>query len=201
MAVIYEGRCSACDASTLTADGYLAVSVDEPASAHAHPNDPYLVILAHPCESLILEEIGYTYKAAALGGRLVGVTNVFCRACGQPFEIRHQTAGLAAFGCGGCLAMMAVAAGAGVGVSLLVDDWIGYVAGWATSALFGIAAESAVVRFVRWRHADRAVRVATPKMCPSCGSREYSRPGALWGAIPCVACGQRAVRFRAVGKS
>ena len=47
--------------------------MDEPATTYAHPDDPHLVILAHPCEALILEEIGYTYKAVTLGGRLVAV--------------------------------------------------------------------------------------------------------------------------------
>jgi|SRR5579883_1378260 len=202
MPVIYEGRCSACRAVTArTSDGYLAVYVDEPASAYAHPDDPHLAILAHPGESWILEELGYSYEAAAWGGRLVSVATVFCRGCGQPFEVRRLTAGLGAFGCGGCLAVVAGAAGTGVTVGLFVDDWVGYVAGWATFVLLVTAVESAVVRFVRWRHADRAARVATPEMCPSCGSREYGRPGALSDVIPCVTCGQRAVRFRAVGKS
>ena len=203
MPLIYEGRCSACAAVTpITSEGYHAVLVDEPATTYAHPDDPHLVILAHPCEALILEEIGYTYKAVTLGGRLVAVKNVFCRTCGQPFEIRRLTAGLAAFGCGGCLGVVAGAATAGIGVGILVGgDWVGYVAGGATFASLVNVAEASVCRFVRWRYADRAARVATPETCPSCGGHEHSRVGSRMEPLPCTACGQRAVGFYVVGMS
>jgi hypothetical protein len=203
MPLIYEGRCSACNAVTgMTSDGYQAVYVDEPATENAHPDDAQLVILAHPCESLILEEIGYTHEAVAWGGRLVAIRQVFCKGCGRPFEVRRLTAGLTTFGCVGCLGMVVLAATAGVGVGLLVGrGWIGYVVGWVTFTLLVGAAESAVRRLVRWRHAERTARVDTPGRCPNCGSRRYSCPGSLWRPIPCEACGQRAMRFRSVGIS
>jgi hypothetical protein len=203
MPEIYEGRCAACNAGTgLTSDGYQAVYVDEPATAHAHPDDPHLVILAHPCESRILKEIGYTHEAAAWGGRLVGVRKVFCKGCGQSFEVRRLTAGLTVFGCGGCLGVVALAATAGVGVGSFVGHgFVGYVAGGATFTLLVEVVEASIDRLVRWRHADRVCRVDTPAQCPSCGSTRFACPGSLRRPIPCRACGQRAVRFRSVGIS
>jgi hypothetical protein len=56
---------------------------------------------------------------------------VFCRDCGRQFEIRRIAADLIAFGCGGCLGVVAVAAAAGIGVGLWVGtSWGGYLAGW-----------------------------------------------------------------------
>jgi transcription elongation factor Elf1 len=202
MPLIFEGRCSACEAVTpRTSDGYMAVYVDEPALTHAHPCDPNLVILAHPGESWILKEIGYSFEAASLGGRLVSVAKVFCQACGQPFEIRRLTAGLGAFGCVGCFALVVGGVAAIVGVKSLLGNWIGYLVGCAVFVLLMTVAESAVVRFVRSKYPERVARLDTPAICPHCGSPKYSRPGSLRGLFPCVACGQKAVRFRIVGKS
>lgn len=202
MPAIYEGRCSACDAvAARTTNGYMAVYVDEPASADAHPDDPHLVILAHPCESLIMQDTGHTYVSATLGGRMVSVAVVFCRSCGRRFEVRRLTAGLGAFGCGGCLVVIAGAIAVGIWVAQLAGGWYGLAAGCLALALLTTATDSAVDRLVRWWHANRVVRLATPCLCPSCGSREYSGPGELSGAIPCTACGRHAVRFRMVAVS
>lgn len=203
MPVIYEGRCSACDAVTRrTSDGYQAVYVDEPVAAYAHPDDPRLAILAHPCETLILNEIGYTHEAAAWSGRLVVVRQVFCKACGRPFEIRRVTAPLTALGCSGRLGVVASAAAASMGIGLLLGGgWVGCIVGWATFAVLVGVVESLLERFVRRRHAELASRLDMPALCPSCGSLRFTSPGWLRGPIPCTTCGQRAVRFRSVGRS
>ncbi|HEX4614066.1 MAG TPA: hypothetical protein VH092_38140 [Urbifossiella sp.] len=186
----------------MTSDGYQAVYVDEPVTTHAHRDDPHLVILAHPGESQILAEIGLTDEAAAWGGRLVRVRSVFCKGCGRSFEVRRLTAGLTAFGCGGCVGVIALAVVAGAGVGWLVGrGWVGFVAGWAACALLVTGVESAIGWFVRWRFAGRAACVDTPAQCPGCGSGRFVCPGSLRGPIPCGACGQRAMRFRSVGIS
>jgi len=61
MPLIYEGTCSACDyGSDAHSEGYLGVIVDDPCtSMHAHPDEPRLVILGHPIESMILEDLGF----------------------------------------------------------------------------------------------------------------------------------------------
>ena len=199
MFLLFESRCSACGATTGWArTDYSAVYLDEPAPVYAHPDDPHLVVLARPGLSSILAKFGYSHMSVMWAGRLVSIARVFCRNCGQPFEIRRLTADLGAFGCIGGFALLAGAAGAGVIVGQYLGGWIGYMAGLATMYMLYLgAAKSAVVQFVRWRYSNRAARVATPRMCPTCGSRDCVRPtGMRSGTIPCRACGQRAVRFR-----
>lgn len=204
MPSIYEARCSACHAVAEAgcSDGYWAVCVNEPASEHAHPEDPYLVILGHPCESMILAELGDTFSAAAWNGRLVSVAKVFCKNCGRRFEIRRISADLIAFGGGGCLGIVALAAAAAVGVGRWVGaSWVGHFAGCATFGLLITAIDKSVDWFVRTRHREQTARFDTPAKCPHCGSLQYASPGLLRRPIPCTQCGQRAVRFRVIGKS
>jgi ribosomal protein L37AE/L43A len=205
MPAIYQGRCTICDAVTPTTSGfYQALFVDEPAGPrHGHPDDPHLVVLAHPIEALILEEFGCTYESASWGGRLVQVHEVFCRSCGQMFEIRRLNAGMSVFG---CLGLSAVAAVTAVGLGIFVGrNWVGYVAGWvtwlATWLLLFTTVDSGIGWYIRKRYSERAARVATPSCCPQCGSRRYARVKSFWSRVPCTACGQRAVRFHLVAFS
>jgi predicted Zn-ribbon and HTH transcriptional regulator len=204
MPAVYQAHCSACNVtSPIGSEGYWAVFLDEPTTSRwAHPDDPHFVVLGHPLESHILSEIGYSYQDAAWGGRLVLVTKAFCRSCGSRFEIRRLSASLGAFGDLGCFGVGTAALGAGVGVGMWVGQgWAGFSAGWATSVfLFGVV-ESGVRWFVRRRYADRVARVDTPATCPHCGSQDYTRARPFRGPIPCVECGQRAVRLHCVGKS
>src|SRR5688572_21278386 len=100
MPLIYEATCSVCDyGSRAHSEGYLAVIVDDPCtSVDAHPDNPHLVILAHPLESMILEELGFTFTSAGLGGRLVYVKNVVCKTCGTMYELRRLGAGSGVLG-------------------------------------------------------------------------------------------------------
>ena len=203
MPPIVEGRCSACNAvAARTSDRYMAIFMDEAARELAHQDDPHLIILAHPGESRILAKLGFTFQTAALSGRLVSVSKVFCKECGQSFEIRHLTTGLGVFGCFGFVILVALAIPVGVGIALLVDNWIGCIAGFVTLGLLSAAVDSAVTKFILSRYAERAKRVATSARCPACGSREFGTPVELQREpIPCRACGQREVRFKMIGKS
>lgn len=194
MPPIYEGRCSACPAVVRTSDGYMALYADEPDARDAHPDDPQLRIVPHPGGDIRPRHI-WT-------GRLVHIGVMFCRDCGQKFEVRRLTANLGAFGCSGCLVFIALAAAAGIAVGERVGNgWIGFAAGFLAFWLQVVVAEAAVERLVRWWYAERARRVDTPAQCPACGSRRFSRPGALREPIPCGACGHGTVTFRFVAKS
>ena len=106
MPIIYETTCSACGyVSPEQSEGYLAVIMDEPSlSMHVHPDDPRIVVLGHPCEDMILEELGYTFETAGRGGRLLYFRNVVCRKCGTMYEIRRL--GTASPGCFACLGFL-----------------------------------------------------------------------------------------------
>ena len=132
MAEIYQGSCSDCGAVTgKTFGSYEAVFLDEPAGpAHAHPEDPHLVVLAHPNQLEILREFGFSGRAAQWGGRMVDIDEVVCRSCGRMFEVRRLSAGLPAFGLWGALGAVAVMLAVSIGVGMLIDgEWQGFVAG------------------------------------------------------------------------
>lgn len=204
MPIIYEARCSACTyASPVHSEGYLAVIVDEPASSvHAHLDDPRIVILGHPLESMILEEQGLAFESAALGGRLLYIQNVVCRACGTLYEIRRVGATSATMGLAGCFAIIAFSAGAGVLAGLHYQSFvIGFVAGWLVLASVFAFADWAFARYVRWRHKARVREYDRGPGCPRCGGRDYLGFRPRWRALPCPSCGGRSVRVRSVGIS
>ena len=133
MTLIFEATCSACDyGSDFHSEGYFSVIVDDPStSVHAHPEEPRLAILAHPLESMILENLGFTFTSAVLGGRMVYVKNVACKACGKMYKIRRLGAGFASLGGTGCLVMLPLSGAIGVTVGLNSKSiFLGFMAGW-----------------------------------------------------------------------
>ena len=54
----------------------------------AKSEDPRLLVLAHPRESDILANAGYTWRTVAAEGRYVAVQSGMCRSCGQRFDYR-----------------------------------------------------------------------------------------------------------------
>ncbi len=208
MPAIYEGSCSACGAVTKrTRGGYEAVLLDEPASTpHAHPEDPYLVILAHPHQSEILSKTGYSYVAVIRAGRLVEAREVFCKSCGRMFEIRRLDAGLAWFGLWGGLGAVALMLAFGVGVGRLVGgEWAGHVAGACFFVFLLAAADQGTGWFVRRQYPERANRVATPVGCPDCGCQRVEQLSLVRHGLTqparCTKCGERSVQYRTVRDS
>jgi hypothetical protein len=204
MPIIYEARCSACKyASPVHSEGYLAVIVDEPSSSiHVHPDDARIVILGHPLESMILEEQGFTFESAALGGRLLYVQNVVCRGCGSMYEIRRLGATSAVMGLSGCFAILGLAAGVGLFAGWHYESFlIGFVASWLVLAGMFAFADWAFARYARWRYKARWSEYDRGPGCPRCGGRSYARFRPRWRALPCPECGQHAVRVRSVGIS
>lgn len=205
MPVIYQATCSACEyKSPLYSEGYLAVILDEPSSSmHAHPDDPRLVILAHPAESSILDELGFDYKSAAIGGRLLYVRNVVCRSCGTMYEVRRIGGGAAAIGGIGCSIIMGLAICASAMIGWQHKSvWVGFLCGCLVLLGLGSAFEFALSRFVRWRHKARIAEFDRGAGCAKCGCKDYSSCTSLLSRKrACPQCGKRAVRVRAVGIS
>jgi len=91
MPVIYQGQCQNCQyKSPHTSGGYAAVVLDEPIQRiDSHPDDPRIVVLAHPLESQILADLGYAFTSATLAGRLLIIQEFFCKSCGNLYEVRN----------------------------------------------------------------------------------------------------------------
>ena len=133
MPAIYKGKCSECDyESQGTSGGYRAILMDEPSdSRHVHPTDKRLIILAHPVESLILEEIGIKDSEALLMGRTISVTVHFCNGCGSLTETRELLDN--SNGSYGCLTNLFVSITTGVVVGFATNHVAyGMIAGFAT---------------------------------------------------------------------
>jgi transcription elongation factor Elf1 len=179
------------------------VILDEPStSMHAHPDNHRIVILGHPIESMILEELGFTAQSVALGGRLLFVQNVACRACGTMYETRRVGADSAWLGGSGCLVLLLISFAVGIVVARYQESYLlGFVAGWlALIALFSLVS-FVLTRYVRWRYHDRVKEFDHGPGCPKCGSKSYSAFPPRWGTLMCPKCGKQSVRVRVVGIS
>jgi hypothetical protein len=204
MPLIYQGKCSACDYATRAeSESYAAVIVDSPSSSmYVHPEIARLVILAHPGESRILEGLGYTLTAAAIGGRLVYVTSVSCDDCGTMYELRRLDANSSAVGCTGCLAMLALSGCVGAAVGWMGQSYLlGLLAGGLVLWLMIALADFAISRFVRWRYKELAREFNRDPGCPKCQSRKYVTFPPRRGKLVCPKCGQRAVQVDSIGIS
>ena len=204
MPLIYQATCSACDyCSEAHPQGYLAVIVDDPCtSMHAHPDEPRLVILGHPIESMILEELGFTFNSAGLGSRMVHVKNVACRACGTRYEIRRLGWGSASLGRAGCLVMLGLAGGIGVVVGRNSESiFFGAMAGWFAFLGFIALSHTILSPFIRWRYKDRVREFDRGPDCPKCRCKKYVGFPPHWGKLICPKCGKQTVKVRTVGIS
>jgi len=204
MPSIYQARCSACDyVSPRHAEGYLAVILDEPSnSLYALREDPRLVILAHPLESMIMEELGFTDWSAGLSGRILRIHNVACRACGTFYELRRLSAGSAALGGRGCLVMLGLAGAIGGYVGWKCESFpIGFIAGWLGLIALFAGSDSVLSLYVRRRFKDRAKEFDRGPGCPKCESKSHATFSALWSVLPCPNCSKVEMRMRIVGKS
>jgi hypothetical protein len=204
MPTIYEARCSSCDyASSHCPEGYLAVVVDEPSSSmHVHPAHNRIVILGHPLEAMILEELGLSFETAALTGRLLYIHNVVCSACGTMYEIRRIGASSSVWGCSGCFVILGVSACCGVIAGWASESfWLGCLAGWLVFAVISAASDWSLDAYVRSRSKERVRESDRAPGCPHCGEKRYAAFRPRWRALPCPKCRQHTVKVRSVGIS
>jgi hypothetical protein len=204
MPVIYGATCSACDyGANAHSEGYLAVIVDEPCtSMHAHSAEPHLVILGHPLESMILEELGFTFTSARLGGRMVYVKNVACKECGTMYEIRRLGAGSASLGGTGCLVMLGLSGAIGVAIGWNSESiFFGFIAGWLALLGFFSLGDAVISTLIRWRSKDRVRQFDRGPDCPKCHCTKYVtfRPSRC--KLTCPKCGRQTVEVHRVGIS
>lgn len=207
MPVIYQGRCTACNATTAQLpEGCLAVHLDAPppeVKEHLHPQNPNLVLI-HPLDEDILDRLGESTTTAAEEGRLLWIENVLCRGCGRHCELRRLSTDAAAFGIVTTLVVVLFCIGAGLGVAYLAgNNWPGWIMATATVislwTVLYIVLTSSADRQVRSQHTDRVEQFENPAKCPHCGSGELGYLRALREPIPCVACGARKVKVECVG--
>lgn len=204
MPLIYQATCSACDyGSDAHSEGYLAVIVDDPCiSMHAHPDEPRLVILGHPLEAMILEELGFTFASAGLGGRLVYVENVVCKTCGAMYEIRRLGAGSGVLGETGCLVILGLLAAIGTAVGWTCESiLLGFLAGLLTFLGFIALADPIISACIRWCHKDRVREFDRGPGCPKCQSKKCVSFRPRWGKLVCPKCGMQAVKVQTVAIS
>ena len=204
MPTVYAATCSACDyKSPIVSAGYAAVIVDEPkTSFRAHPDNPHLVILSHPCELQILESLGFSYASAALAGRLVIVHRVVCQACGTHYELRRLSAGWSVLGCSGCLALLGISAVVGLVIGVQLESIpLGCFTGFLSLGALERVWYWTTDRYVRRRYADRVREFDRGTGCPRCGSTDYVDFGSRARNLACPVCGGQTLRAQVVGKS
>jgi hypothetical protein len=214
---IFQARCSRCPfVSDMFPSEYGAVFVDQPASngitsvvagavlfQHtgeaevAEQGDPRLVVLAHPIESHILAETGYTWLTLAWAGRFVRVRRVVCKSCGTLFEVRRLTC------------PPAVGCEVGLVIGLIVGVFYGFREGHFCSGLsaaggialgFYLMTSLAGWIYARFRFKARAKIIDGPHNCPKCKSKGYVGVQTR-RTFPCPKCGEFAMRVQSVGMS
>jgi hypothetical protein len=192
------GRCGYAAPASQACDA--AVVVDEPSSSlFAHPEDKRLVVLpSFESQESILKELGLSYRAAALTGRLVLIRKVICRTCGTLYELRKLGVGLAAPGCSGFFLMALVAIVGGVTVGLITRAWwAGLLAGLGGLVLLIDITVRALSAYVRWRYRERASAFDRQAPCPRCGKWGHVAVVSVFRRVfPCPQCGQRSLRVR-----
>lgn len=199
MPTIFQAQCENCDyQSPRTSAAFTAILLDDESdSTFACDDEKRVVVLPHPCESHVLQGLGYTYTSSTFAGRFVAIHQLFCQQCGHLFQSRQ----LSAAGAIGCFPafIIGVTVGFVIGVNRS-NVWLGLSSGWLLFVLVLLTIDWSISQYVQWRFADRARAVATTRICPKCGSHDVVSPRALQ-SLACPCCGQNSMRVESVGKS
>jgi predicted Zn-ribbon and HTH transcriptional regulator len=204
MAAIHQAMCAECGyESSHFEDCGLAVILDDHSPSYfADPENRQIVVLGHPLEDSILQEIGFTYQSASLQGRMMKVTPVVCQDCGTIYQIRRVFSGDNAIGLSGCLWVLVISAIIGITVGWMRQSiLLGLGTIWLGAGLIFGLIDFSIDRFVRWRFKKRVKEFDRSSGCPECSSKRYATSTMFWRRLPCIACGKKAVRIRMTGIS
>lgn len=215
MPELYRGVCSHCDYRTaIMTGGYGAVLVDQPPDEFqsevagaclfsdargemAEAADPRFVALAHPLESTILADTGYTWRDLFWQGRYVSVTNVVCRHCGRTFQKRQ----LAAPADTGCTTAILIGVTVGIAAGVITRSFVvAFASCFAATCAAASAAMFLADFYIRRRFPQRAAALAAEFSCPACSaddSIEISRAR----SVRCPACREEKQSFETAGIS
>ena len=158
---IYQAQCGSCGfKSSVFPAGYGAIFQENPSPQRistvvagavlfgegspgpiANQGDARFIVLAHPAESSILKEAGYSWGTLLWAGRYVHIRHVVCTACGWPFEVRRLTSPPAAGCLVGLLAGLIVGTAFGVWArGVFAGFLLGYAAAMGSWAAAGLLA-------------------------------------------------------------
>jgi hypothetical protein len=173
------------------------VSTDVGEAELARQNNSHLVVLAHPCESAILNSLGFSWTTLAWVGRFVQVHRVVCAKCGTFVDLRKLTAPPAA----GCMLGLVVGLASEVLWGLWTDDaCVGFATWIGVTVVTHVILSMLAYYYVRLRFRVRASSIDGPSCCPNCLSEEFVRIPRR-GMLPCPECGNRTMRIWTAGKS
>ncbi len=200
MPVIFQGQCQTCQyKSPHTSGGYAAVVVDEPVQRpDSHPDDPRIVVLAHPLESQILNDLGYTFSSATLAGRFLIIQEFFCKSCGNLYEVRK----LGTSPVVGCIPSLIGGVLCGIIAGTFTHDLgVGFITGLAVVSILEILLGWLIDPLISLWYRERAREFRTQKRCPKCGDTRGVCPGSRRAVVPCPSCGQTSMQIKTIGIS
>jgi hypothetical protein len=218
MGTLYQAHCARCSyKSPVFPGGYTAVFVDDPVPNHDNAlvagavlfganfdcetfaEEPHsnLVVLAHPSESYILEELGHTDRSLFWEGRYISASYVACGNCGNCYAVKRLSSPSAL----GCLPAIVIGLASGIAVGIWRHDFcFGLALAWTTSFMSFLVLWLVGDVFTRWRFRLRARMIDGPANCPKCKSRRrVSIP--TRSPLPCPICHEKALHVRVAGRS
>lgn len=197
MAAILQGKCKDCGYETPCFVGETgAIVLDEGQRAPYYCCDRQsksqrIVVLTHPLEQSIEEEVGITYQEAQRDGRYIRICQQCCGSCGHFYESRLLGFPQFALGCWPPIAVAAL-----TGVALWTESravWSGAIAVFFLNLIANFIAKQIILR--------KKTRIADPfctsPNCPKCGS---NRPK-ISGVVPCPECRKTGMKIKMVAIS
>lgn len=199
MAAILQGKCKDCGYKTpwfVGETGAIVLDEGDRAPYYCHdPKSPRIVVLTHPLEQSIEEDVGITYKEAQRAGRYIRICRQCCGSCGHFYESR--VLGFPQFALG-CWPPIAVAVSTGVAVwaatrSVRITAIAVWILPLVANSIVDLIAKQIILR--------KKTRIADPfctsANCPECGSNCPKTRGVL----PCPECRKTGMKIEMVAIS
>lgn len=191
MALIYRIACATCGhgpaiPSEQRPNHHRSFSIED-SFIELTTSDGQQVALAHPGESTILEEYGYTWRSARAEQRLHLVTPRICSKCGQLSLYREPYRSFA-----GCLVLVTLP------IAILALVLLSSAS--AKTGIQLLAVTVLALSLVLQRYDRRRAALQPPTACPSCGGDTIPVGDVGTKKMPCPKCGAVAVEceFKAI---